>query len=42
MQGPLALMTGGIDLSWLTGMVAAGASYLVLHPLCGRMVEVQR
>jgi nucleobase:cation symporter-1, NCS1 family len=42
MQGPLALMSGGIDLSWLTGMVAAGASYLVLHPLCGRTVEVQR
>ncbi|WP_315838254.1 cytosine permease [Bradyrhizobium prioriisuperbiae] len=38
MQGPLALMTGGIDLSWLTGMVVAGASYLVLHPLCGRAV----
>jgi NCS1 family nucleobase:cation symporter-1 len=38
MQGPLALATGGVDLSWLTGMLAAGASYLVLHPLCGRPV----
>jgi NCS1 family nucleobase:cation symporter-1 len=36
MQGPLALATGGVDLSWLTGTVAAGASYLALHPLCGR------
>jgi len=35
MQGPLARLTGGIDLSWLTGMVAAGASYLALQPLCG-------
>ena len=38
MQGPLALATGGVDLSWLTGMIAAGASYLVLHPLRGRPV----
>lgn len=36
MQGPLALATGGIDLSWLTGMSAAGASYLMLHRLFGR------
>ncbi len=36
MQGPPALATGGVDLSWLTGTVAAGASYLALHPLCGR------
>lgn len=38
MQGPLALATGGVDLSWLTGLVMAGASYLALHPLCGRPV----
>ena len=38
MQGPLALATGGVDLSWLTGMVMAGASYVVLHPVCGRRI----
>jgi NCS1 nucleoside transporter family len=36
MQGPLALATGGVDLSWLTGMGVAGASYLMLHRLFGR------
>lgn len=38
MQGPLALAMGGVDLSWLTGMITAGASYLALHPLCGKTV----
>lgn len=33
MQGPLALWAGGVDLSWLTGMMAAGASYAVLFAL---------
>jgi NCS1 family nucleobase:cation symporter-1 len=36
MQGPLAQATGGVDLSWLTGMGVAGATYLVLHRLFGR------
>ncbi len=39
LQGPLALWAGGVDLSWLTGMVAAGASYAVLYPLCGPASE---
>ncbi|WP_448045240.1 purine-cytosine permease family protein [Bradyrhizobium liaoningense] len=39
MKGPLALWAGGVDLSWLTGMVAAGASYAVLYPLCGPAIE---
>jgi NCS1 family nucleobase:cation symporter-1 len=42
MQGPLARMTGGIDLSWLTGMMVGGASYLILHPLCGHAAKVER
>jgi nucleobase:cation symporter-1, NCS1 family len=39
MKGPLALLTGGVDLSWLTGMVAAGMSYAALYPWCGRMAD---
>ncbi|HSI16716.1 MAG TPA: cytosine permease [Sphingomonas sp.] len=30
-QGPIALALGGIDLSWLAGMLVGGASYLVLQ-----------
>ena len=36
MQGPLALAMGGVDLSWLTGMGVASASYLALHRHFGR------
>lgn len=36
MQGPLALATGGVDLSWLTGIGVAALSYLALHRLFGR------
>lgn len=39
MQGPLALLTGGVDLSWLTGMVAAGASYAALYPVFERITR---
>ncbi|MCC8941105.1 cytosine permease [Bradyrhizobium sp. Arg68] len=35
MQGPLALATGGVDLSWLTGITVSASSYLVLHRLVG-------
>ncbi len=30
MQGPLALATGGVDLSWLGGIGVAGGAYLLL------------
>lgn len=42
MQGPLALWAGGVDLSWLTGMAAAGVSYAALHPLCGPVAADRR
>lgn len=35
MQGPLALATDGVDLSWLTGGVAGAVAYLVLRPVFG-------
>ena len=30
MQGPISGMLGGADLSWLAGIVVAGAVYLVI------------
>lgn len=36
MQGQLALVTSGGDLSWLTGIGVAMVSYLGLHRLFGR------
>lgn len=31
MQGPIAMALGGIDLSWLAGLVVGGATYALLH-----------
>jgi len=31
LQGPLAMALGGVDLSWLAGLLVGGGSYYVLH-----------
>ena len=31
LQGPLAVAAGGVDLSWLAGIVVSGGAYLLLH-----------
>jgi purine-cytosine permease-like protein len=38
LQGPVAGLMGGIDLSWLAGGIAAATSYLVLESIRGRRV----
>jgi purine-cytosine permease-like protein len=41
MQGPIAKATNNTDISWLTGMVVAGAGYYVLRPILAKREEPQ-
>jgi NCS1 family nucleobase:cation symporter-1 len=42
LQGPLARLSGGLDLSWLVGFIVAGAAYFILNFRAASLARSER